>query len=103
MSAGKLTTHVLDIVNGRGAANMRVDLQRGGAALASITLDDGGRGTLLTELQEGIHELQFHAAEYQGIDFYDIITIRFYVSDIFQHYHIPLILSPYGYSTYRGG
>jgi 5-hydroxyisourate hydrolase len=98
-----LTTHVLDTARGCGAASMQVELRRGGEMLASVTLDDGGRATLLQALEVGGYELLFHAGDYQGAEFFDIIPIRFYVGDANAHYHVPLILSPFGYSTYRGG
>jgi 5-hydroxyisourate hydrolase len=98
-----LTTHVLDTVRGVGAAGMRVDVRRSETELASIVLDAGGRGTVLEAVTEGSYELLFHAGDYQGPEFYDIIPIRFAVTDPAQHYHIPLILSAFGYSTYRGG
>jgi 5-hydroxyisourate hydrolase len=82
---------------------MRVQLQRGGEVLASVTLDQGGRGVLLETLDTGGYELLFHAGDYQGAGFFDVIPIRFYVTEPAAHYHVPLILSPFGYSTYRGG
>jgi len=82
---------------------MQVELRRGGAVLANVTLDAGGRGTLLERLDAGGYELLFHAGDYQGAGFFDVIPIRFYVSEPEAHYHVPLILSPFGYSTYRGG
>jgi 5-hydroxyisourate hydrolase len=94
---------VLDTARGCGAASMQVELRRGGEMLASVTLDDGGRATLLQALEVGGYELLFHAGDYQGAEFFDIIPIRFYVGDANAHYHVPLILSPFGYSTYRGG
>jgi 5-hydroxyisourate hydrolase len=94
---------VLDTARGCGAAGMRVELRRGGEVLASVTLDEGGRGTLLETLEAGGYELLFHAGDYQGAGFFDIIPIRFYVAEPAVHYHVPLILSPFGYSTYRGG
>jgi 5-hydroxyisourate hydrolase len=100
-----LTTHVLDIVKGGGAAGMRVEARRIGAeGVVSVTLDEGGRANLLDTLRPGLHEVLFYAGEYLGSDaFYDVIPVRFMVRDPAQHYHIPLILSPFGYSTYRGG
>lgn len=94
---------MLDTVSGAGAANMRVELRRGGELLAEVTLDETGRGKLAPALEPGGYELLFHAGEYQGGGFFDIIPIRFRVADASQHYHVPLILSPFGYSTYRGG
>ena len=94
---------MLDTARGCGAASMQVELRRGGEVLASVTLDDGGRATLAEALEVGGYELLFHAGDYQGAGFFDIIPIRFYVNDTNLHYHVPLILSPFGYSTYRGG
>jgi 5-hydroxyisourate hydrolase len=94
---------VLDTVRGSGAAGMRVQLRRGGEAIADLLLDATGRATLLSTLQTGGYEILFHAGDYQGADFFDVIPIRFHVADAAQHYHVPLILSPFGYSTYRGG
>jgi 5-hydroxyisourate hydrolase len=98
-----LTTHVLDTVRGTGAAGMEVALRFAGEMVASIVLDAGGRGALLQELQGGTYELLFHAGAYQGGLFYEVIPVRFNVIDPAQNYHIPLILSAFGYSTYRGG
>jgi 5-hydroxyisourate hydrolase len=98
-----LTTHVLDIVRGAGAAGMQVDVAGPGGKSASVTLDAGGRATLLAQLTPGTYELSFHAGAYQRQDFYDIIPVRFNVTDPEAHYHVPLVLSAYGYSTYRGG
>lgn len=82
---------------------MLVELRRGGIEVASVVLDDGGRGTLPGQVEAGPYELLFHAGDYQGSEFFDIIPIRFNVSDAGEKYHIPLILSKFGYSTYRGG
>jgi 5-hydroxyisourate hydrolase len=82
---------------------MRVELLRDGIKVASIVLDDGGRGGLLGQVEVGPYELLFHAGDYQGSEFFDIIPIRFYAHDAGEKYHIPLILSTFGYSTYRGG
>ncbi len=98
-----LTTHVLDTVRGSGAAGMRVELRRGGELVKDLALDATGRGNLAERLQTGGYELLFHAGEYQGAGFFDIIPVRFVVADSSLHTHVPLILSPFGYSTYRGG
>ncbi len=98
-----LTTHVLDTVKGIGASGMRVRLD-GPSGTAVAILDAGGRALLCKTLRAGFHELQFDAGDYLGRDaFYDIITIRFRLDAPQTHYHIPLILSAFGYSTYRGG
>ena len=115
--AGRLTTHVLDTARGTGAAGLRVALVRhdpaGPATLAEVRLDEGGRATLLDggALVAGRYTLTFHAADYQrarGLDledppFLEVVPVQFGVADPGAHYHVPLILSPYGYSTYRGG
>ncbi len=77
--------------------------------LAEGTTDGTGRWALepAIRLDDGIHEFVFAAEEYQArfgvAGFYDIIAIRFRLARDGGHYHIPLILSPFGYSTYRGG
>ncbi len=113
---GRLTTHVLDTANGCPGAGIRIDLFRQGQddAIASrITNADGRCDTPLLENEAftpGEYELVFHAGEYfnaRGQEdgehrFLDRIVIRFGVNEGDQHYHVPLLLSPYGYSTYRG-
>lgn len=105
-----LTTHVLDIVKGGGGAGMRVSVRRTAPDLhdfGHFVLDEGGRGQLIPGglLTAGQYELLFDAGAYLGgtADFWSEIPVRFAVTDPAQHYHIPLILSAYGYSTYRGG
>ena len=99
-----LTTHVLDTARGGGAAGMRVVVRLNDAEWTDVTLDAGGRATLLTEHEAGACELMFHAGAYQhDATFYDVIPVRFRIADPAGHYHIPLILSPFGYTTYRGG
>ncbi len=124
---GRLTTHVLDTASGRPAAGLRIDLyrrdgaartyRRDGAArtlLLSVTTNDDGRvDSPLLEgdgFATGRYELVFHAAAYlrdggvalPEIPFLDEIVIAFGIDNAGQHYHVPLLLSPYGYSTYRG-
>jgi 5-hydroxyisourate hydrolase len=105
---GRLTTHVLDTARGCAASFMRVDFSSGDE-LATVTLDAGGRAVLLegADFCAGDYEILFHAGDYQqhygAAAFFTIIPIRFTITDASQHYHIPLVLSPYGYSTYRGG
>jgi 5-hydroxyisourate hydrolase len=98
-----LTTHVLDIVRGQGATGMVVDAVAPDGAASSVTLDAAGRATLFEKIAEGTYEISFHAGAYQGGDFYGIIPVRFHVTEPNRHYHVPLVLSAYGYSTYRGG
>jgi 5-hydroxyisourate hydrolase len=97
-----LTTHVLDTVLGAGAAGMKVDVTGPNGESATVTLDEDGRASLLEELAAGTYEISFHAGAYQNAVFFGIIPVRFNVEDPAQKHHIPLILSAYGYSTYRG-
>ena len=114
---GRLTTHVLDTARGRPAAGLRVSLHRDdgqGMRLAETVTNADGRcdRPLLEgeELRSGSYELVFAAGAYfdgLGLDlpepkFLDQIVIRFGISDPAAHYHVPLLLSPFGYSTYRG-
>jgi 5-hydroxyisourate hydrolase len=113
---GRLTTHVLDVASGRPAAGVRIELLRtdSGAPekLAGVVTNADGRcdGPLLegASLIPGSYELRFHAGEYfetvaSGVrPFYDVIPIPFIVADEGEHYHVPLLLAPFGYSTYRG-
>lgn len=113
---GCLTTHVLDIANGRPGAAIRIDLYRPGQSelITSVTTNADGRcESPLLEDQDfatGEYELVFHAGEYFNAlgqedgkhRFLDKVVIRFGINDPDQHYHVPLLLSPFGYSTYRG-
>lgn len=112
--SGFLTTHVLDTARGCPAANLRIDLFRmNGEArdlVRSLTTNADGRTDehiLPTiEFTQGTFELIFHAGDYlratgSPASFLDIIPIRFAMSEA-DHYHVPLLLSPFGYSTYRG-
>jgi 5-hydroxyisourate hydrolase len=116
-AAGRLTTHVLDLRLGQPARNLGYTLSRivGPERLLlrdGSTNDDGRTPGPLIEgvaLKAGIYELVFAVGAYQAdhaeagaAGFYDFIPIRFQVTDELAHYHIPLLLSPFGYSTYRG-
>ncbi len=106
-----LSTHVLDIALGLPAAGMKVTLSLIAGStrvdLASDTTDDDGRipAPFGDELQTGEYELIFKIGAYYKAkgtsSFYDEIPVRFIVSET-RHYHVPLLLSPFGYSTYRG-
>jgi len=107
---GKLTTHVLDTAHGRPAAGMRVDLWRGGEVIVPGVTNVDGRceGPLLEgeEFSAGTYELHFHVAAYfaeLGVNcpFLDVVPVRFRVESG-KSYHVPLVCSPWAYSTYRG-
>ena len=109
-----LTTHVLDTMHGRPAAGVSLRLSREGEALASAVTNLDGRvdQPLLTgdALTAGRYRLEFEIGEYyrgMGVDlaepaFLDVVVIDFGVSEVSSHYHVPLLVSPFGYSTYRG-
>jgi 5-hydroxyisourate hydrolase len=115
---GKLSTHVLDTAHGRPAAGVRVELYAvgdgGRQLLASASTNADGRcAAPLLEgeaLRQGRYELVFHAGDYfasQGVAlpeprFVDVITIAFGIADSMQNYHVPLVVSPWSYATYRG-
>ena len=105
----RISTHVLDIAKGLPAAGIRVDLYFGGGLIASaITNADGRTDVPLLvnkEISVGRYELIFHVGEYfsqPGQPFLDEIPIRFGVWDAEGNYHVPLLVAPHGYSTYRG-
>jgi 5-hydroxyisourate hydrolase len=101
-----LTTHVLDIARGRPAAGVAIELLRGGEVLASAVTNADGRtdGPLLEALEAGEYELRFAVGDYFGGEpgFLDVVPVRFGVTDPGSHHHVPLLVAPGGYSTYRG-
>jgi 5-hydroxyisourate hydrolase len=111
---GRLTTHVLDTALGRPAAGLKIELRSGAALVKTVTTNDDGRTgePLLADAAfvAGTYELRFFAGDYlrqSGVQledpaFLDVIPIRFGIANAGQHTHVPLLLSPYGYSTYRG-
>jgi 5-hydroxyisourate hydrolase len=116
MTMGKLTTHILDTAHGRPGAGIRIKLfalQGDRHLIANTVTNSDGRteGPLLNEetFRAGQYELEFSVGEYfaaTGLEladppFLDDIVIRFTVKDG-EHYHVPLLVSPWSYSTYRG-
>lgn len=116
---GRLTTHVLDTAQGRPAANMLLQLWRLGPSderrlLKTTRTNADGRTDapllLGDELESGVYELVFAVGAYfadQPIatttpPFLDQVPIRFGIADAQAHYHVPLLASPWAYSTYRG-
>jgi 5-hydroxyisourate hydrolase len=117
--SGRLTTHVLDVSLGRPAAGLRLQLFAPGEEGAgageplrdSRTNADGRLDKPLLEgsdMREGVYEILFWAGEYfanggsGGDRFLDFIPVRFRIADPLAHYHVPLLVAPGGYSTYRG-
>jgi 5-hydroxyisourate hydrolase len=99
-----LSTHVLDTTRGRPAAGVPVHLlDASGVALGDgITDDDGRVASLGDDLAAGVYTVRFSVGTYQPDGFYPEIAVTFTVAEDEGHYHVPLLLSPFGYSTYRG-
>lgn len=117
-SPSGLTTHVLDIARGCPASGVRVELFRveGGdrrKLAEAVTNADGRTDAPLTGhggLHPGTYALTFHIAPYfagfegaPAVPFLDLVTLRFTLSDPSGHCHVPLLITPWSYSTYRGG
>lgn len=117
-NSGKLTTHVLDTVHGKAAAGMKIEFfVRTGEAWQLLktvhTNADGRTGEPLLangDLRAGRYQLLFYVADYfrqAGVNlpqppFIDIVPLQFGIADVLGHYHVPLLCSPWAYSTYRG-
>jgi 5-hydroxyisourate hydrolase len=103
-----LTTHVLDIASGRPAAGVAIELDHDGELVASAVTNADGRtdGPLLERLEAGVYELRFAVGAYFGAGaeppFLDVVPVRFGVSAPGEHHHVPLLVAPWAYSTYRG-
>src|SRR5258705_5771459 len=116
--SGRITTHVLDTANGRPGAGMKIEFSvfegQGGKHLKTVNANKDGRtDEPLAEgasLKPGQYRIVFHVAEYfrsQGakqynLPFLDRVPIRFGIEDASAHYHVPLLCSPWGYTTYKG-
>ncbi len=118
-TTGKLTTHVLDTANGCPAAGIKVELYRleensKQHLTSEITNNDGRTDKPLlaaATMATGIYELRFWVGDYFAskgsssppqLPFLDWVPIRFGIADATAHYHVPLLVSPWSYSTYRG-
>jgi 5-hydroxyisourate hydrolase len=115
---GKLTTHILDTAHGKPGAGIDIYLYRctagGRALLDRFRSNHDGRcdAPLLSDatMEVGTYELDFAVGDYfaaHGVTspqprFLDIVTLRFGIADAAAHYHVPLLVSPFSYSTYRG-
>ena len=114
---GRLTTHVLDTATGKPAAGVRIELFRIGETTErlaeAVTNADGRADKPLIDggaFSPGVYELHFHAGDYLRDSgaalpeppFLDVVLVRFGIDDASAHYHVPLLFSPHGYSTYRG-
>ena len=108
-----ISTHVLDTATGRPVQGLRLQLDKAAGedwrTVRSATTNEDGRidGKMVEdELSEGIWRMVFHTGEWfsarEVTSFYPIVRVVFSVDDIKEHYHVPLLLSPFGYSTYRG-
>jgi len=110
----RLSTHVLDTARGVPAHGVRIELHSAQQLLTSTVTDADGRTSepLLSgeRIETGRYQLRFFVAEYfraaavklSNPPFLDVVVIQFGVSDPLGNYHVPLLISPYGYSTYRG-
>ena len=102
-----LSTHVLDTARGKPAAGMVVELRTDARLIQAEATDADGRASF-GNIPPGVYDLTFHAGDYfraRGVPladppFLNEVVIRFGIAE--GHYHVPLLLSPYGYSTYRG-
>ncbi|RJG09783.1 hydroxyisourate hydrolase [Pseudomonas cavernicola] len=115
---GRLTTHVLDAAHGCPGSAIKVELYRVEAErlelIATAQTNHDGRcdAPILQgdDYVSGVYQLQFHAGDYyraRGVElpnpaFLDVVVLRFGISAEQDHYHVPLLISPYSYSTYRG-
>jgi 5-hydroxyisourate hydrolase len=115
---GRLTTHVLDAAHGCPGSSIhialyRVEGERLEKVADAVTNSDGRCDAPLLQgddYRSGVYQLQFHAGDYyraKGVQlpataFLDVVVLRFGIDAAQDHYHVPLLISPYSYSTYRG-
>jgi 5-hydroxyisourate hydrolase len=104
----RLSTHVLDTSRGRPANGIEIVLKRGGEVIARALTNADGRAVLLESdaIETGLYELTFSVGPYfqTGVEppFLQDVVVRFGIADGSANHHIPLLVSPYGYTTYRG-
>jgi len=100
----RLTTHVLDTVRGRPAAGVAIELRDPDTPVRTVVTDADGRAVVLEGLRAGTFELRFAIGAYFDEDppFLDVVPVRFTVTDPAAHHHVPLLCSPWSYTTYRG-
>ena len=97
-----LSTHVLDTVAGRPAAGVALELRRDGEVVAVAATDEDGRWSF-GAVEAGEYELVFAVGDHFGSrEFLDRVPVRFRIADAAAKYHVPLLVSPWAYSTYRG-
>jgi hydroxyisourate hydrolase len=114
---GKLSTHVLDLVAGSPAAGLRIELRRldpDPRTITTVVTNADGRtdAPLLgpSEMAAGTYQLEFHVGEYFAsrvtaapkVPFLGVVPVRFGISDPAASYHVPLLVTPWAYNTYRG-
>ncbi|TYC89202.1 hydroxyisourate hydrolase [Novosphingobium sp. BW1] len=106
-----LSTHILDTAHGTPASGVAIELiAEGGSVLFTGTSNADGRCPDLPQVPSGGYHLRFAVADYfreKGVHlpeppFLDVVQIDFGIAETGAHYHVPLLVSPYGYSTYRG-
>lgn len=112
--AGKLSTHVLDLTTGKPAAGMRIHLYRYSPApkhVLTVTTNADGRTDKplldVTSMAPGPYQLVFCVRDYftslgKTCDFLDAVPVHFTITDAEASYHVPLLVTPWAYSTYRG-
>lgn len=110
---GALTTHVLDVAQGRPARGVRIELWRDEVRIAAVVTNEDGRtdAPLVApgSLEVGVYELRFAVGAYfantattADPPFLDVVPVRFGIADACADHHVPLLVTPWSYSTYRG-
>lgn len=100
-----VSTHVLDATRGVPAAGVGVRLERHDGTLlaAGVTDRDGRVADFAGDVEPGVYRLRFDTENYLGVEtFYPEVVVTFRVREQAEHHHVPLLLSPFAYSTYRG-